>query len=266
MTSKITQLFATLKKEQRKALIPFITAGDPDLATTKRLIQALANAGADLIELGVPFSDPMADGPVIQRADERALAHGTTLRKILKLVKDVRSQVSTPILLMGYYNPILAYGLKSYARDARQAGVDATLVVDLPPEAAGPLNRELRRVGIDLIFLLTPTSDEARIRLVSRQARGFVYFVSMTGVTGGALQGAKEIRRKIREIRRHTSLPVAIGFGISHPQQARKMAELADGVVVGSALVRALEISGKPVKAAGDFLAKFSKVLRKNQG
>lgn len=260
MASKIRKMFQNLQQQGHKALIPFITAGDPDLATTTRLIPTLAEAGADIIELGVPFSDPMADGPVIQKADERALAHGTSLSDILKLVQQARSTVKTPILLMGYYNPILAYGLKRYAQQARQAGVDATLVVDLPPEAAEPLNRELRRVGIDLIFLLTPTSDEARIRRVCRQARGFLYFVSMTGVTGGKLQEEAAIRRKIGEIRRHTDLPVVIGFGISKPAQARQMARLADGIVIGSALVAHLaQAKGDKARAASQFLKPFRK-------
>ena len=220
-------------------------------------MQTLAGAGADIIELGVPFSDPMADGPVIQRADERALKHGTSLREILRLVKEVRKVTQVPILLMGYYNPILSYGLKAYAEAASQAGVDATLVVDLPPEEAGPLKKELRHVGIDLIFLLTPTSDAERIRLVARQASGFVYFVSMTGVTGGALTHQEEIAAKVREIKRHIKLPVVIGFGISNPAQAKQMAKIGDGVVIGSALVAHLEKAHAKPAAAVRFLSSF---------
>lgn len=261
MKSRIQKTFQNLKKTRRKALIPFITAGDPSLAVTKKLVPALAEAGADIIELGIPFSDPMADGPVIQRADERALKRGASLREILKLVKEVRKTSQVPILLMGYYNPILSFGLKAYAEVARQAGVDATLVVDLPPEEARPLKKELRRVGIDLIFLLTPTSDAERIRLVARQASGFVYFVSMTGVTGGVLSGEREIAAKVREIKRQINLPVVIGFGISRPDQAKKMARIGDGVVIGSALVAHLEKSYHPVRGATRFLSSFRKIL-----
>lgn len=262
MNSRIRKTFQRLRKTQHKALIPFITAGDPSLAVTRKLVPELATAGADIIELGVPFSDPMADGPVIQRADERALKHGTSLREILKLVKEVRKTTQVPILLMGYYNPILSYGLKSYAEVAQQAGVDATLVVDLPPEEAGPLKKELRRVGIDLIFLLTPTSDAERIRLVARQASGFVYFVSMTGVTGGALRHQEEIAAKVREIKRHIKLPVVIGFGISKPAQARQMAKIGDGVVIGSALVGHLErTKGDKAQIAAHFFGSFRKIL-----
>lgn len=261
MSSRIRKTFQRLQKAQHKALIPFITAGDPSLAVTKKLVPALAAAGADIIELGVPFSDPMADGPVIQRADERALKHGTSLREILKLVKEVRKTTQVPILLMGYYNPILSYGLKTYAAAARQAGVDATLVVDLPPEEAGPLKKELRKVGIDLIFLLTPTSDAERIRLVARQASGFVYFVSMTGVTGGALRGEQEIRTQVQAIKKQIKLPVVIGFGISNSAQARQMAKIGDGVVIGSALVASLEKSHNAVSTATRFLLGYRKVL-----
>ncbi|MBI3541541.1 MAG: tryptophan synthase subunit alpha, partial [Deltaproteobacteria bacterium] len=215
----------------------------------------------------IPFSDPMADGPVIQKASERALAKGASLRKIIQLVKEVRGVTQIPILLMGYYNPILAYGLKQYAEDAKAAGIHATLVVDLPPEESAELDRELKKVKIPLIYLLAPTSDTERIRLVAKRARGFIYFVSMTGVTGAKFgagnrlnqhrrcvegeataalptEGATrapmmmiEIQKKIKEIRGFTKLPIVIGFGISNPDQAARMAKMADGIVIGSALV-----------------------------
>lgn len=224
-----------------KTLVTFITAGDPNLAMTKKLVDALEKGGADLIELGVPFSDPMADGPVIQKASERALKKNTSLKEILKLVREVRKISQIPLLLMGYYNPIFSYGLKKFAEDAAKAGVNALIVVDLPPEESDDLDRELKKNKIDLIYLLAPTSDSARIRLVAKKARGFIYFVSMTGVTGGALKSEEEISRKIKEIRKKTSLPIVIGFGISKPEQACRMAKLADGVVVGSALVALIE-------------------------
>jgi tryptophan synthase alpha chain len=238
-----------------------MTAGDPSLAATKRLIASLEKGGADIIELGVPFSDPMADGPVIQRASERALRQGATLKKILNLVAQVRKKgTKSPILLMGYYNPILAYGLKEYARDAARAGVDATLVVDLPPEESAELDRELKKAGIDLIYLLTPTSDAERIGLVARRARGFLYFVSITGITGAALRLEKEIQEKVGEIRRRTRLPIAVGFGISKPAQAAKIAKFADGVVVGSALVSL--IAGSSSERLGFAVERFARRMR----
>lgn len=257
--NRLEKKWREIRRSGRKALIPFITAGDPNLAATKRLIPSLERGGADVIELGIPFSDPMADGPVIQKASERALAHGATLGKILRLVASVRKEgTQSPILLMGYYNPILAYGLKEYARDAARAGVDATLVVDLPPEESAELDRELKKVDIDLIYLLTPTSDAERIRRVAKRARGFIYFVSITGITGAKLRSEGEIRRKVAEIRRRTSLPIAVGFGISRPDQARKISKFADGVVIGSALVSLIQQKA----SSKSFLQDIEKFIR----
>ncbi len=224
-----------------KTLITFITAGDPSLAITKQLVVALEKGGADLIELGVPFSDPMADGPIIQRASERSLTQGTSLKDVLKLVREIRKTSRIPLLLMGYYNPIFSYGLKKFSKEAAKVGVNALIVVDLPPEESVDLDRELKKNKIDLIYLLAPTSDSARIRLVAKKARGFIYFVSMTGVTGAVLKSEEEISKKIREIRKQTQLPIVIGFGISKPEQARRMSKIGDGVVVGSALVSLIE-------------------------
>lgn len=237
MDKKWEELF----KKKEKALVSFMTAGDPNLETTRKLMVSLEEGGTDILELGVPFSDPMADGPVIQKASERALSKGVSLRQILELVKETRANLHIPLLLMGYYNPVLSYSIKRYAQDASLAGVDATLVVDLPPEESEELDRELRKVGIDLIYLLSPTSDSERIRKVASRARGFIYFVSITGVTGAKLQAENEIQKKVAEIRQYTKIPVVIGFGISTPQQARKMAPLADGIVVGSAFVSCIE-------------------------
>lgn len=235
--TRISKKWKGLRFRKQKGLVLFLTAGDPDLRTTKKLIPLLEREGADILELGVPFSDPMADGPVIQRASERALAKGVTLKKILAAVREARERSQIPILLMGYYNPILAFGPGRYAREAARAGVDGTLVVDLPPEESEELDRELKKVGVDLIYLLTPTSGPDRIRRVCRKARGFIYFVSITGVTGARLRSEGEIKRKIFEIKRHTDLPVVVGFGISNPAQASRISRLADGVVIGSALV-----------------------------
>ncbi|MDO8462624.1 MAG: tryptophan synthase subunit alpha [Deltaproteobacteria bacterium] len=244
-----------------KALIPFFTAGDPSLKITEKLVLMAEKAGADLVELGIPFSDPMADGPVIQSASERALKKGVTLEKVLGLVRSIRKKSDIPLLLMGYYNPIYSFGLKRYAREAKRAGVDATLVVDLPPEESTELDRELKKVGISLIYLLTPTSDAERIRKVCRKARRFIYFVSVTGITGSALKDEKLLQQKIRQIRRQTKLPVVIGFGISKPEQAKRMARLADGVVVGSALVSLIHRTHGSVAAAQKMVANFRKAV-----
>lgn len=260
--SRIASAFGALKAKKQKALIPFVTAGDPSPDATKDLIIALEGAGADVIELGVPFSDPMADGPVIQKASERALAKGMTLPGVLSLVADVRETSQVPLLLMGYFNPILSYGLDRFARDAAHAGVDAIIVVDLPPEESEELDRSLKKAGIDLIYLLTPTSDAERIRIVCKRARGFIYFVSMTGVTGAALKSEREIRAKVGEIRRCTKLPIAIGFGISTPEKARAMAKIGDGAVVGSALVELIHKNAKnPAPVAAAFVKKMKAAL-----
>jgi tryptophan synthase alpha chain len=239
--NRIQKTFRRLNRNGAKALVTFVTAGDPSLDATRKILGSLERGGADVVELGVPFSDPMADGPVIQKASERALARGATLKKVLSLVADCRKRSEVPILLMGYFNPILAHGIEAFARDAARAGVDGAIVVDLPPEESAELDRALKKYGLDLIYLLTPTSDADRIRIVCRRARGFIYFVSITGITGARLKSEEEIRRKVAEIRSQTKLPIAIGFGISKPEHARAMAKIADGVVVGSALVNLIE-------------------------
>lgn len=239
--SRIVRKFEQLKREGRKALITFITAGDPDLAFTERLVPEMAAAGADIIELGVPFSDPMADGPTIQLSSERALAGGTNLKLILASVKNIRRSCEVPILLMGYYNPVLAFGLDKFCSEAAAAGVDAVLLVDLPPEEAGDFLRSADRHKIDFIPLLTPTSDASRIEKVKAIGRGFIYYVSVAGVTGARASVAVDIESMVDNIRAATALPVAVGFGISTPRQAGEVAKLADGVVVGSALVKLFE-------------------------
>ena len=248
--SRIKGTFRNLQRAGKKALIPFITAGDPSLSVTEKLVDTLEKAGADIIELGVPFSDPMADGPVIQKASERALKKGTTLAQILSCVEKIRKKSQIPILLMGYYNPVFVMGHENFANRAVQAGVDAVLIVDLPPEEAGDLRKCLRKRKIDLIHLLAPTSDEERIVKAAKSGSGFIYYVSLTGITGAKLNittsGAPvaEISNQLRSIRKHTQLPLAVGFGISTPAQARQVALAADGVVVGSALVKIIASSG----------------------
>jgi tryptophan synthase alpha chain len=241
MKNRIQQRFNALKTSGSKALVTFITAGDPDLATTAAMLPLLAEAGADIIELGIPFSDPMADGPTIQRASERALAGGATLEAVLELVRATRDQVSTPIVLMGYSNPIYAYGWQRFTRDAVQAGVDGLLLVDLPPEEAGELLPAARTAGLEIIFLLTPTSDATRIKQVRRCGSGFIYYVTVTGVTGARQTVSTSLSTELQTIRTTGKLPVVAGFGISTPEQAAEVAAAADGVVVGSALVKLFE-------------------------
>jgi tryptophan synthase alpha chain len=238
-------MFAALRKRREVALVPFIMAGDPDLDATRALLRAAADAGADLIELGVPFSDPTADGPVIQRAGVRALKRGTSLRQILEMIAELRAGgMETPLVLFGYYNPVFHYGPERLSADAKRAGVDALLIVDLPPEEADELWKPARAAGLDVIFLLAPTSDEQRIRAVLRKASGFVYFVSMTGITGTKAIDAGDVRTMVENLRRSCRLPIGVGFGITTPAEAAVVASYADAVVVGSALVRLIESKG----------------------
>lgn len=254
---KIARKFQELGKKKEKALITFITAGDPDLATTEALIPVLEASGADIIELGIPFSDPMADGPTIQKASERALATGTTLPQILTMVKSVRSRSQIPIVLMGYFNPIFLYGTEKFVADAVAAGVDGVLLVDLPPEEGGDFKAKAQRGGLDVIFLLTPTSDDERIGKVAKFGSGFVYYVSVTGVTGARASVADSVFGKVADIKKRIDLPVVVGFGISDAAQAGKVAGVADGVVVGSALVKLFETyRGDELRQRlGDFVA-----------
>jgi tryptophan synthase alpha chain len=246
--SAIDQVFARCAAEGRAAFIPFLMAGDPDLATTETLLEALAAAGADMIELGVPFSDPIADGPVNQRAAARALAAGTKLSGVFHLVAATRDRLGVPIVLFTYFNPIHARGLELFAEQAATSGVDGVLCVDLPPEEArAEYVPALAAHGIDAVFLLAPTSTRERIHLVGRHATGFVYYVSRTGVTGERDALPPDLAREVRRVRRKLEQPVAVGFGVSTPAQVAALGEVADGVVVGSALVRLVEeLGGDP--------------------
>jgi tryptophan synthase alpha chain len=236
--SRIEKRFADLKQRQRKALIPYVTAGDPQPDITVPLMHALVEAGADLIELGVPFSDPMADGPVIQAACERALEHHVSLHGVLDMVNEFRkTDTETPVVLMGYLNPIEAWGYGEFASAASRAGVDGVLTVDMPPEEAADFAAVLRAADMDAIFLLAPTSSDERIRKVSESASGFVYYVSFKGVTGADRLDVDAVSAKLDELRRHTGLPLGVGFGIRDPESAAKVSRIADAVVVGSALV-----------------------------
>ena len=242
--SRIQSAFARLASEGRKALIPFITAGDPDAALTVPLMRALVEAGADIIELGVPFSDPMADGPTIQRASERALAGGMSLRKVLQLVSAFRSEDDrTPVVLMGYANPIEAMGLERFAEKAAQSGVDGVLVVDYPPEEAEKFGAAMKAHGMDPIFLLAPTSTAARIAQVAQIASGYVYYVSLAGVTGSGALNVEAVAGRLPAIRENTGLPVGVGFGIRDAATAARIAGFADAVVVGSRIIEEIERS-----------------------
>jgi tryptophan synthase alpha chain len=256
--SRIQTAFDKLRQHKRKALIPFITAGDPDPKLTVPLLHALAEAGADVIELGVPFSDPMADGPTIQRASERALKHGVSLHDVLDMVAIFRKKdVSTPIVLMGYGNPIEAMGWETFAKRCAEAGVDGVLTVDFPPEESHETFAHLDKHGIDPIFLLAPTSTDARVKRVAKLARGYVYYVSLKGVTGAGNLDLLAIEQKIPQLRKHIKLPIGVGFGIRDAATALAVARLCDGVVVGSRIVQEIENS-----AGQDVVMNVSKLVQ----
>jgi tryptophan synthase alpha chain len=238
---RIGDKFEFLRGRKEKALIVYLTAGDPSLSVTKKLIFGLEKAGVDILEIGVPFSDPTADGPVIQAASRRALKAGTTLEGVLDLVTEVRKVSEIPIVLFGYFNPIFAYGVKKFTQVARRGGVDGVLVVDLPYEEAMELRIYTDAVGIDFISLIAPTTGEKRLHKIVVAATGFLYYISITGVTGTAAPRIDDIKREVSKIRKITKLPLAVGFGISNPKQAQEIAGIADGIVIGSAVVRMID-------------------------
>jgi len=240
--SRIAGTFEKLKSADKKALIPFVTAGDPNPQMTAPIMRALVEAGSDIIELGVPFSDPMADGPTIQRSSERALVHGVGLSDVFGFVAEFReSDKETPVVLMGYANPIEAMGYENFASQAQAAGVDGVLVVDYPPEESGDLTRQLKKRAIDSIFLLAPTTPEARMDTVARVASGYVYYVALKGVTGASHIDMQEVAKKLPQIRAHVKLPIGVGFGIRDGETARAVAEVSDAVIIGSRLVEEIE-------------------------
>ena len=271
MTTRIDKRFAALKREGRAALVTFITAGDPDTETSLAIVKALPAAGADVIELGMPFTDPMADGPAVQAAGVRALHAGQTMRKTLAMVREFRERDdTTPIVLMGYYNPIYIYGVETFLADAKAAGIDGLIVVDLPPEEDEELCLPALKAGLNFIRLATPTTDDKRLPAVLANTSGFVYYVSITGITGAAAADPAKVKDAVARIKRHTKLPVAVGFGVRNADQARAIAEGADGVVVGSALVEAVRQSldepggatATTVKAVTDLVAQLAKGVR----
>jgi tryptophan synthase alpha chain len=271
MTTRIEERFGGLKREGRAALVTFVTAGDPDRATSLAILRALPGAGADIIELGMPFTDPMADGPAIQASSLRALKAGQDMQKTLAMVSEFRAaDAATPIVLMGYYNPIYIYGVARFLLDAKAAGVDGLIVVDLPPEEDQELCLPALAAGLNFIRLATPTTDDRRLPAVLANTSGFVYYVSITGITGMAAPETGKVSSAVARIKRHTALPVAVGFGVKTAAHARAIAEVADGVVVGSALIDALRQSLDPdmkatqssVKAVTDLVAGLAEGVR----
>jgi tryptophan synthase alpha chain len=274
MTTHATRIdarFAALKKENRRALITFVTAGDPDLETSKKILEDLAGAGADIIELGMPFSDPMADGAAIQASSQRALKAGQNMVKTLQMVREFRAaDDTTPIVLMGYYNPIYVYGNERFIKDAKAAGVDGLIVVDVPPEADDELCLPALKAGMNFIRLATPTTDKARLPVVLQNTSGFVYYVSITGITGAAAPVVNDVHNQVKRIKGETPLPVVVGFGVRTGEQARAISKGADGVVVGSAIVSMIEKSlgskGEPTdatrKGVTELVRELSSALR----
>ena len=256
--SRIQTRFEEIRKANRKALVTFVTAGDPDLESTRRIFAVIEKSGADIVELGVPFSDPLADGPVIQASSQRSLKSGTSLKKIIRLVADIRKDSQLPIVLMTSFNPVFVYGQQQFVVDTLQAGVDGVIIPDLPPEESGPFEAYADQKGLDMIYLLAPTSTEKRIQIITERSRGFIYYISLTGTTGVRTSLASGIGKKVAAIKQTAKLPVLVGFGISGPEQAKNAAEISDGVIVGSAIVKLIEQNSNPEerdKKVSEFVA-----------
>lgn len=258
--NRIEKVFKKLKAQNKKAFIPYIMAGDPSIEKTKEIVLMFEECGADIVELGVPFTDPLADGPTIQRAAERALKNGVTLKKVIALVKDLRQKTKIPLVLMTYYNPVFKYGEERFIADAKDAGVDGVIIPDLPPDEAGEFTRLAKNADVASIFLLAPTSTDERIKKVARASTGFIYYVSITGITGAQLLLDGSIEKSINGIRRITDKPVAVGFGISTPDEAKAVAGVSDGVVIGSAIVKKAQLSLE--KELRDFLLTLREAIK----
>jgi tryptophan synthase alpha chain len=257
--NRIDKKFKALKKQKRKALIAYVTAGDPNLFMTKKIVVALEGAGVDIIELGIPFSDPLADGPTIQAASHRALLKGITLKKIFTAVKDLRKATEIPVVFMTYYNPVLRYGIQNFVKNCKQTGVDGVIIPDLPFEEASDLVKYSKKTGLATIFLVAPTSTKDRIRNIVKNSTGFIYYVSLTGVTGARSKLPAEVTSNVRSIKSLTKKPVAVGFGISSSQQVRNISKVADGVIVGSAIVK---IIGKYQNNSRELVSKVSRFAK----
>ncbi len=261
--NRIDGTFQSLKRKNRAALIPFIVAGDPSLDVTEALVHKVAECGADLVEIGLPFSDPLADGPTIQAASQRALQRGVHLGEVFRLAERVKG-ISPPLILMTYFNPVLRYGLRRFAEECQKAGINGVIIPDLPPEEAGPWLKETRAFKLDPIFLLAPNSPEDRVKQVSNCSRGFIYYVSVLGVTGARERLSGQLEPKVRQIKQQSKKPLAVGFGISTPEQVKEVSCFADGVVIGSAIVRIVERNlQKPdlVSRVGDFVHSLAEAL-----
>ncbi len=254
--NRIEKVFKKLKAEGKKAFIPYVMAGDPSLERTAEIVLILERCGADVIELGVPFTDPVADGPTIQRAAERALAAGVSLRGVIHFVKELRTRTRVPLLFMTYYNPVFKYGEEAFVRDAVDAGVDGVIIPDLPPDEAGALIKIAKKADFATVFLLAPTSTDDRIMKVTKTASGFIYYVSMTGITGSRLRLDDSLKNSFGKIRRTTAKPIAVGFGVSNPEEARAVSDVADGVIIGSAIV-------KKINESPNSLEEFARELRR---
>lgn len=264
MTSKLDRTFAQLRQNGEKALIAYVMAGDPSLQVTEQLVVELEQAGADIIELGVPFSDPIADGPVIQQAAERALRSGTSLRAILSMIAGLRDKTQIPLVLMAYYNSIHSFGPERFCHEAVQAGIDGLILPDMPPDESSPLKGPAAAAGLPLIFLLAPTSTAERRTFVARQSHGFVYYVSLTGITGAKLVNLADVSKNVEKIRKVTDVPIAVGFGVATPEDAAKVAAIADGVIVGSAIVKQIAAyREKPemVKKVAEFVRSLKRAM-----
>jgi tryptophan synthase alpha chain len=263
--SRLAATFAALRARRERAFMPYFTAGDPSLAATRTLVVEAAKRGADIVEIGIPFSDPLADGPVVQRATQRALAAGVSVPRVLELVREIRSEASVPLVFLTYYNPVLAFGLESFCTSAAAAGADGVMVADLPPEEARALRAEAQRAGLDLIHFVAPTSTPERMRRIARATGAFIYMVSLTGVTGERAELPPDLSAHLRALRGITTKPICVGFGISTPEQAALVGQAADGVIVGSAIVRLIEQHAESpslVSEVGDFIASLKAPLR----
>jgi len=259
--NRIDKKFNTLKNKKQKAFIAFLTAGDFGLPATKKLVLEFDRRGVDIIELGVPFSDPVADGPTIQASSERALKRGTRLQDIIKMVAELRRSTDIPIVLMGYYNPVLKYGIRKFVSDCVRRGVDGVIIPDLPPDEADELITAAKKADFATIFLLSPTSTPDRIKLISKKSKGFIYYVSLTGITGARAILPQELVSRVRLIKRYSDKPICVGFGVSRPGQVREIARAADGVIVGSAIVKEMERYSKRkdfIKRVGDYVLKLT--------